>query len=101
MNSKILELRIAELILAHREVSKDRVEANIQKFKRNEYIHPVSVDYCVHRGKYYLSKGHHRVVAAWQSGKESIVAEVNQCYLWNCEGEGGEGPFSINHIILE
>ena len=103
MTYELLEIRIEELLLTHREVKKKKAGRYVMKYKRGEVIEPVSVAFCVHTGKYLLDDGHHRVAAAHFSGKSSILAEIEPCYINECTGfEPDQEPYhNIRHIILE
>lgn len=102
MTHNLLELRIEDLLLSHREVSKKTVGKYIMRYAQGEIVEPVTVTFCVHTGKYILDDGHHRIVAAYFLKKPSILAKIEPCYLYECEGnELNTGHFfNIRHVIM-
>ena len=101
MTDKLLELRIEDLLLAHREVTQKKVGKYIMKYQQQEDVPPILVMYCVHTGKFHLHDGHHSVVAKHFLGKSSILAEIKPCYPGCIGAESGYKLHSIRHIILE
>lgn len=104
MSDMLLEVRIEDLLLIQREVQKKKVGRYIMRYKRGMDVEPVIVTYCVCTGKYELSDGHHRVVAAHLVGKSSVRAKIEPCYLFDCEGMDCDpywNYWNIRHKILE
>ena len=102
MTDQLLELRIEDLLMDHREVRKKKVGKYIMKYKNGEDVPPISVTYCVHTGKYHLNEGHHRMVTRHFLGKSSIHAKIEPCYLYQCKGNEPDCPsYNIRHVILE
>ncbi len=102
MTDKLLELRIEDLLFAHREVRKNKVGKYVLKYQTDENVDPVSVIYCIHTGKYLVSDGHHRAVAKHFLKRSSILARIEPCYLYCCKGVETDCPsYNICHIILE
>lgn len=102
MADQLLELRIEDLLMGHREVRKKKVGRYIMKYKNKEYVKPIYVLYCVHTGKHHVYNGHHRMVAKHFFGKSSILAKIEPCYLYHCRGdESGMLCYNIHHVILE
>ena len=103
MKTSLLELRIEDLLLEHRTVTKKGIIEYVIKFLNGEEMPPIRASYCVHRGKYLVEDGHHRAFfARYLLNKSSIPAEVEPCYTGYCSGvETDCHEYNINHIILE
>ena len=99
----LLEIRIEDLLLEHREVSKKRVRRCIAKINNGKPFKPVSVTYCAHDGKYHLDKGHHRAAALFFLRRSSVLAYAEPCYHYECAGymPHCEPFYNIRHIIME
>jgi hypothetical protein len=102
MTDQLLELRIEDLLMEHREVKKKKVGKYVMKYRNEEDVPSISVTYCVHTGKYHTDDGHHRMIAKHFLRKSSILAKIEPCYLFNCNGNEPDIPcYNIRHVILE
>ncbi|MBI2084668.1 MAG: ParB N-terminal domain-containing protein [Candidatus Aenigmarchaeota archaeon] len=104
MFADLVDIPIDSLILAHPEVRKNKVGRYVMSFVSQKNIEPVSVTKCVTNGNYYLTDGHHRVVAAYFLGNRHIRAQTLPCTydVPECNGKcsEGDGAYSIQNIVL-
>ena len=98
--AELLEVIIEDLMLSHREVKKKGVSRYVIRVKAGEELRLVGVTSCEHDGRYHLLDGQHRVVAWYLCGYRTVLAEVDQCAFFGCDGNWEKDSYVFGQRVF-